>query len=69
MKQLEEAAAVCDKRTQENLELFSHQLNEKKDESVAQATETVRTTIGQMFLAPRPEAGKSSEREGTKKRS
>ena len=69
LKQLEEGAAEFDKRTQENLELFSHQLNEKKDESVAQATEMVRTTIGQMFLGPRPDAGKPSEREDTKKRS
>ena len=68
LKRFEEAAAEFDKRTQENLELFTDQLNEKKEGIVAQAAEMFRSKIGQMFLAPRPDAGKPSEVEDTKKR-
>jgi hypothetical protein len=65
---MEEAAAEFDKRTEENLMLFSEQLNDKKEEIVSEATEMFRSTIGQMFLAPQAGAKKPSEGEGAKKR-
>ena len=68
LKQMEEAAAEFDKRTEENLMLFSEQLNDKKEEIVSEATEMFRITIGQMFLAPQAGAKKPSEGEGAKKR-
>ncbi len=66
LKQFEAAAAEFDKRTQENLELFTDQLNEKKEEIVAQAAEMFRSKIGQMFLTPQASLAKSSEGEGSK---
>ncbi|MFB3920927.1 MAG: hypothetical protein ACE145_04350 [Terriglobia bacterium] len=66
LRQFEEAARDFDKRTQENLELFTDQLKEKKAESVAQATELFRNKIGQMFLAPQAGAAPSSEGKGGK---
>ncbi len=66
LKQLEEAASEFDKRTEENLELFSEQLNEKKEAIVSQATEMFRSKIGQMFLAPQASVTKSPEGKSAK---
>lgn len=68
LKQIEESAAEFDKRTAENLELVSEQLKEKQEQTVEEATELFRTTIGQMFASLQLGPKKPAEAETAKKR-
>jgi len=68
LKQIEESDAELDKRAAENLELVTEQLKEKQDQTVEEATELFRNTIGQMFAALQLGPKKPPEGEGPKKR-
>jgi hypothetical protein len=68
LKQIEESDAELDKRAAENLELVTEQLKEKQEQTVEEATELFRNTIGQMFAALQLGPKKPPEGEGPKKR-
>jgi hypothetical protein len=68
LKQIEESDAELDKRAAENLELVTEQLREKQEQTVEEATELFRNTIGQMFAALQLGPKKPPEGEGPKKR-
>jgi hypothetical protein len=68
LKQIEESDAELDKRAAENLELVTEQLKEKQEQTIEEATELFRNTIGQMFAALQLGPKKPPEGEGPKKR-
>jgi len=68
LKQIEESDAELDKRAAENLEMVTEQLKEKQEETIEEATELFRNTIGQMFAALQLGPKKPPEGEGPKKR-